>query len=169
MTSGVSKVHPSIKEDTGALRLAEVVHPPATRKQIVSLGLHYENLLAAGIKDSDLRDGSLVEGRMYCCGGEIETSSALWFYVPEGLQVEIGDIVEVRMGRQPGKNGPGEVNTAMRVRQKGITNGSCQWVPDKPGLWMRVLYCDWMEQEGWIERKGLYNTWLKPAGSEEIR
>jgi len=29
----------------------------------------------------------------------------------------------------------------------------------------RVLYCDWMPGEGWIEQGGIYKAWFKPAAS----
>ena len=58
----------------------------------------------------------------------------------------------------------GTINTATRVRQrKDASNPQCRWVPDNEKLWMRVLYCDWMEAEGWVEKKGFESTWLKPA------
>ncbi len=160
----VSRLHPPIQGETGALRLAEVM-VLATRQEIVSLGINYEHLLASGIKDADLQDGSLVAGRVYCCGGSIEYSSAPWIYVPRGMSVEVGDLVEIKMGRQPRKNDPGAVNTAVRVRHKGISNAPCRWAPEQQGLWMRILHCDWMEKEGWIQKKGLYKTWLKPAST----
>src|SRR5262245_31018803 len=56
-----------------SLRMAEVVYL-APRSEILrepepgrtSL---YRNLLAAGIKDSEIQDGSVAIGRVYCCGG----------------------------------------------------------------------------------------------------
>lgn len=90
---------------------------------------------------------------------------AMWFLVPAGMVIAVGDITEVRMGRQPSGDYPGTVNVATRVREKANDVGkSCKWMPDSPGLWGRILYCDWMKQEGWIEREGgLYWTWFKPA------
>jgi len=159
----VSKVHPPFRNENGTLRVAQVMQL-ATRQEIIGLGVHYKHLLASGIKDSDLRDRSLAVGRVYCCGGPPEEGMAIWFYVPEGLTIDIGDIVEIRMGRQPSKCDPGAVNTAVQVRQKkDDVNGPCRWIPPDPKLWMRVLYCDWMEKEGWIEKGGRQKTWLKPA------
>jgi len=135
----------------------------ATRQEIVTLGITYEHLLASGIKDADLRDGRLGAGRVYCCGGPNETINAIWFYVPIGVNIEVGNIVEIKMGRQPSKNEPGAVNTAVRVLYKQISEGPCHWVPEREGLWMRVLHCDWMEKDGWVEREGIWKTWLKPV------
>jgi len=160
----VSKLHPPISDEAGALRLAEVMQL-ITRQQIVTLGVHYEHLLASGIKDADLGDRSLGLGRVYCCGGPSEMSNALAFYIPRGVSVEVGDIVEIRMGRQPGTTDPGVVNTVVRVRHKLYSQQPCHWVPEKEGLWMRVLHCDWMEKEGWVERGGLWKTWLKPVSN----
>jgi len=155
-----SKIYPPISDDNGVLRLGEVMGI-ASKKEIMSLGVHYQNLLATGISESDLRDGSMVEARVYCCGGNIEQSSAPWVYVPPGVEVALGDIIEIKMGRFPDQQNTGRVNTVIRVRQHGMSSGACRWVPDNPALWMRVIYCDWMKEEGWVERGGLYNTWLK--------
>jgi hypothetical protein len=155
-----SKVFSPISDDNAALRLGEVMFL-ASREEILALGVHYKYLLDSGIKDSELRNGSLVEARVYCCGGKIEQTSAPWVYVPPGLDVKVGDIIEIKMGRSPDDHEAGIVNTAVRVRQSGLSNGTCKWIPENPALWMRVIYCDWMKEEGWIERGGLYNTWLK--------
>jgi hypothetical protein len=162
--AGPSRVYPPIDQDAGSLRVAEVM-AVATAEEIRASGEHYQNLLAAGIKDADLRDGSLVTTRVYCCGGSIESSSGPWVYVPPDITAAVGDVIEIRMGRSPSKNLPGQVNTAVSIRSRGIPNESCQWVPDNPALWMRVIYCDWMFKEGWQERGGLYKTWWKPATS----
>lgn len=155
-----SKVYPPISDDIGVLRLGEVVYL-ATRNEILTLGMHYQNLIASGISEDDIHDGSLVAARVYCCGGNIEESSAPLVYVPPGLHVEVGDIIEIKMGRAPSGQKTGSVNTATSIRQRGLSAGSCRWIPDNPSLWMRVLYCDWMKDDGWVEREGLYNTWLK--------
>jgi hypothetical protein len=155
-----SKLYPPIADDNGVSRLGEVI-AVATKQEILSLGVHYQNLLASGISEADLNDGSMVEARVYCCGGNIEQSSAPWVYVPPGIEIAVGDIIEIKMGQSPGNHSPGRVNTVLRVRQSGMSSGECRWVPDNPALWMRVLYCDWMKEEGWVERGGLYNTWLK--------
>lgn len=162
VAGGVSKVHPPTRDHTGAVRLAEVMQLK-TRQEIVSLGPHYQHILASGIRDANLHDGSLAAGRVYCCGGPPETRNSIWFYVPNEVNVEVGNLVLVRMGRQPSKSDPGLVNTAVQVRHNEISQGPCRWVPEKEGLWMRILYCDWMEEEGWIKTEGIWETWLKPA------
>ena len=162
--AGPSRVYPPISDDEGSLRVGEV-WGLATRAEIVSSGQHYASLLAAGIQDSDLRDGSLITTRVYCCGGNIEDTSGPWVYIPPDMTVALHDVVEIRMGRAPTKDHPGEVNTAVSIRSHGIPNDSCRWVPDNPDLWMRVIYCDWMFKEGWVERGGLYKTWWKPAAA----
>jgi len=93
----------------------------------------------------------------------------IWIYVPPSLPIKVGNIIEVQMGRSPSKNDQGAANTAVRVRQQGIIGGSCHWVPEQEGLWARILYCDWMKEEGWVERTGLYKTWLKPKTSGGIQ
>lgn len=158
-----SKVYPPYKNEAGSLRLVQVMQL-ASRQEIVNLGVHYKYLLASGLQDSDLQDKRLGAGRVYCCGGPAEEGMGIWFYIPPGLEVAPGDIVEIKMGREPSGNDSGMINTATRVRQrKEASNPQCRWVPDNENLWMRVLYCDWMEAEGWIEKKGFESTWLKPA------
>ena len=166
--SSTLKIFSPVTEDGGAIRLAEVVYL-GTRHEVTALRDVHQHLLASGIKDSDLQDGSVVVGRVYCCGGSVEQGLQIWIYVPPTLEVKARNIIEVQMGRSPSENDPGAVNTAVRVRQQGIGNGSCRWVPEREGLWMRILYCDWMEAEGWVERGGLDKTWLKPAGAGTSR
>jgi hypothetical protein len=159
-----SRLHPdpATPEDANVLRVTQVAGV-ATRQEIVATGDHYKYLLASGVADSDLVDGGLIEGRIYCCGGPNESGTAMWVFVPRGLQVERGDILEVRMGRAPSGGDPGKVNTALRVRQKASESGPCRWIPEDPKLWVRYLYCPWMEQEGWKERGGLYPAWVGPG------
>lgn len=159
-----SRLHPdpAAPDEAGASRLVQLTEF-ATRAQILSLGEHYQRLLASGIPDEELVDGSLAIGRIYCCGGSNEAGTAPWVFLPPAVRAAPGDIVEVRMGRAPAAGHRGEVNTAVRIRQRAGENGPCRWIPDNPGLWARYLYCPWMEQEGWQERRGTYPAWLKPA------
>src|SRR5262249_16856052 len=69
----------------------------ATRAEIAAMGSNYELLLASGIRPSELTDGSVAAARTYCCGGPSwapENPQAVWFYVPSGMKVGVGDIVE---------------------------------------------------------------------------
>ena len=48
------------------------------------------------------------------------------------------------------------------------TNGPCWWDPKNEILWRRVIYCDWMPQEGWVNQEGFnkfYIGWYKPAAA----
>ena len=162
--AGSSRVYPPTKKWAGALRMTEIM-ALATRGEIQSLGIHYDHIIASGIRDSDLRDGSLAVGRVYCCG-PTDKGLAMWLHIPQGIEVEVGDIVEVRMGSKPRGGDTGRVNTATRVRvKKEAADKSCRWVPPDENLWRRTLYCDCMEAEGWIFRGGMYKTWMKPASS----
>ena len=158
---GVPKVHPPVNEEYGVSRVTEVM-AVATRDVIKKCDA-YDFLIASGIPDADLHDGSLGAGRVYCCGGPNEQGNAMWFYIPDGMKVEVGNIVEVSMGRQAGKGDRGEVNRAIRIRHEHLAQSPCRWVPEDERLWMRILHCDWMENEGWVEKGGLWKTWFKPA------
>jgi hypothetical protein len=160
---GTSKLFPPSKDQAGTLRLAQVMQT-ATREEILKLTAQRQHLLDSGLKDSDFQDGSLAMGRVYCCHPSTDEGTALWFYVPPGQPLQVGDIVEVRMGRESNKNDPGTVNKLTQVRQKkDAPESHCSWDPPKDFLWRRVLYCDWMPAEGWTLTKGAHNTWLKPA------
>ena len=129
----------------------------------------YDALLASGIKDSDIKDGSLVLVRIYCCGGPNETGSAPLLYVPNGLEVKRGDIVEFVVGGPPTKGDAGLVNIATRIVQRYDERSPiCRWDPPDPRLWQRVLYCDWMQDSGWVKKGGITPAWFKPASKEQM-
>jgi hypothetical protein len=168
-SAGASRLYPPAKDEAGTLRLAQVVGT-ATREQILKMEIQTQHLLASGLKDSDLKDGSLAEGRVNCCHQSTEEGTALWFYVPPDVALEIGDIVELRMGREASKNDPGAVNTAVQVREKkGAPDSQCLWDPPNNMMWGRVLYCQWMPAEGWTLKNGLKKTWLKRASDAKTQ
>jgi hypothetical protein len=136
----------------------------AHRNEIMAFPEQYQKLLLAdGLKPTDMQDGSLAAAIVYCCGGPAEKSDAFLFYVPQRQHVEPGDFVEVEMGRPSDSSGPDSINTLVKVRQtRDASSETCRWDPPKPYLWMRVIYCDWMPGEGWVEQTGLYKTWYKP-------
>lgn len=159
-----SRLHP-FDAPAGSLRLAEAVGVvPGDQIQ----GQHqplYDVLVTSGVSDAEIRAGGVGAGKAYCCWGPNERENAVFFFVPKDLTVDVGDIVELRMGRRPDNNGSGNVNVATRIRQKaGVVNGPCRWDPPREGLWNKVLYCDWMKAEGWVKQSGaVYNIWYKPV------
>lgn len=161
-----SRLFPYYEEDTGVLELAQVM-VVATRADILKADAHYQFILSTGIPDSELGDGRLVIVRLYCCGGSIEEETSLWVFVPTDITVERGDIVELRVGRVPGKGDAGIVNTVTAVRQKNADEGRgpCRWEPENPNLWMRVVYCDGMDRHGWLQRGVMRKLWYKPAAT----
>jgi hypothetical protein len=86
------------------------------------------------------------------------------FYVPKGINVQVGDVVEIHAG-SPGdlKKPSGPVNMLTRIREKQNDFGSqCRWDPPNPAFRQRILYCDWMQTEGWTrEPAGLAQYWIK--------
>ncbi|MGH7180960.1 MAG: hypothetical protein ACREJN_03165 [Nitrospiraceae bacterium] len=138
----------------------------ASREEIVAQTKFYQALQSAGISPQDIQNGSVGIGRVYCCGGPntVETDNIQFFYIPPGYQVEHGDVVELRVGTEPDENGPGQLNTVIKVRHtQGMKSEACHWLPDNPRLWMRVIYCDWMAAEGWQQGGELHPVWYKPA------
>lgn len=142
------------------LLLAEVVHLVPRSELIQQSPSGYQSLLASGIKDADIQDGSVAWGRVYCCGGKTEQAYAFAFYVPAELRVQRGTLVGVRSG--PGLKS-GEIGTPVNTVTRVVDRSGCHWDPPGTGL-MRVLYCDWMEREGWKRYKGGLteaNVWIK--------
>lgn len=152
-----------------SLRLAQVVYI-GTKSEYDNNPEMMKFLTDFGINESDISDGSVVVGRTYCCGGPNEKTTAIWFYVPKPLTVELGDIVEVWSGEPVtvGSRPTTMPNTAIQVRQKsGSLTKECKWIPENPNLWARYLYCDWMEEEGWVQQdKKLYPCWIKRMSSK---
>jgi hypothetical protein len=164
-TSG-SRLHPRGAPD-GSLILAQVT-ARFTRDTIVHDQQSYRILLASGIDSAQIRDGSLGLGRINCCGGPTERDTAIGFYIPGDVPAEVDDLVEVRLGRLPQKEGgdAGEANRVTRVVEKSESATSqCRWVPPNRMLWGRVIYCDWMPSEGWVPEGPTGNmmdkAWIK--------
>lgn len=165
-----SRLYPSSKKEAGALKLAQVMGL-ANRGDIVGLKKDYQRLLDSGLPDSALVDRSVGSGRVYCCGGLPEATAldALWFYIPPGISLEPGDIVEIQLGEEPGKRTAGRINVVTQVRERAnATERHCRWEPPNEGDWMRVIYCDWMVAEGWTHKNGIGHPWIKPAGHDTL-
>ena len=124
----------------------------------------YQELIALGIPDEDIRDGSVGNGEVMCCGGPPSEQYLIYFYVPPNIDVGVGDIVEVRAGELPGRP-DAYPNVVTQVRQQRGTAAGCRWLPESPGLWLRVLYCSGIENEGWIQREGIIEIWYRPPPS----
>ena len=126
----------------------------------------YPDVLAAGIKDSDLEDNTIAAARIFCCGGP-EVDMAKILYIPKEIKAEIGDFVEFRVGHQPQNGDGGRLNTVTRVVAKhNEPQQSCSWIPKNDKLWMRTPYCGWMQQEGWIKQDDRPWAWYKPAPTD---
>lgn len=145
-------------------RLAFVIDL-ATRPQIEKLRIAgdgetaYSALRMAGIPDGQIVDGSLAAAATVCCGGRISKESVVLFYVPEPGSVALKDIVEIEVGEPKTRAFP---NTFRNTRQKDGAAGTCDWHPRNPNLWMRVLYCEGLEKEGWRRQSGEPSFWFKP-------
>ena len=162
-----SKLSPfHVPEDS--LRLAQVMIF-APRSEIVNDDEYNQSdvlpmLRATGIREADIKDGSLAIGRIYYGWEKNEKANAIAFFIPENLGVELGDIVEVKSGKSPGGGKPGTASVVTRIRQKGnVSNGRIRWIPEDDRMWHRVLYADWMPAEGWVEQTGLWRTYYKPS------
>jgi hypothetical protein len=161
-SASTSRLYPPSDDEAGGLRLVQVIQL-ATREEILKLTVQLEHLHASGIQDSDFKDGSVVVARIFCCHPSTDEGTAIWFYVPPDVQVQVGDLVVVRMGRKSTKKDPGTVNVAVEVREhKDTPNSQCSWDPPDNTKWRRLLYCSWMPAEGWTRKKSfLHETWFK--------
>ena len=161
-----SRIHSGSGIPVGYHQVTEVVYL-ASKEEIMQTPEAYDVLRLAGIANEDIRNGSIVFGRVFCCGGEgtAETESLAVVYFPPDLSAEKGDIVEFIAGRVPEGEDPGSLNTGISIRNKnGIASEECRYVPENPKLWMRVIHCDWMTEEGWQKQGGLNPIWYKPVG-----
>jgi hypothetical protein len=152
----------------GSLRLGQIM-TVGTRKDVVESPDLYKILISEGIPDADIGDGSVAVARIYCCGGLTQASSsevtnARGLYVPKPLHVEPGDIVETRVGRPPANGDHGLLNTVTRIVGKHADD-TCWWDPRDERLWLRVLYCKWMPEQGWVKQGGLNPAWYKPPAA----
>lgn len=151
-----------------SLTVAQVMVRVPREQLLEKASADYKLLLESGIPDSEIRDETVVIGRVNCCYEDLERAFALAFYLPASLGANLGDIVEVRLGRVPEKEGePGEANQATRVVQKRDENRGCRWEPAQQGA-MRpygsVIYCDWMREQGWVAEgpaPSIYKTWIR--------
>lgn len=157
-----SKLH-AVSVPPESLRLAQVASL-IPRAQVLSAEFVVRSLQASGISEADIDDGSIAGGRVECCSGPNEQETAIIFYVPKGIKAQVGDVVEIHSG-SPGdlSNPSGPVNMLTRIREKQNDFGrQCRWDPPNPELRGRLLYCDWMQAEGWtLERGQLVQYWLK--------
>jgi hypothetical protein len=166
-------IFPHTPDHAGALRVTEIMDLVSGKE--FSEEFFQVTKDNSGFSDMNIRQGAMAAGRMYCCGGPNEMTNIAMIFVPQEVSVNLGDIVEVKMGKAPERGKPGIVNIATRVREKhdgkylpkwgSSDNGassSCRWIPERPNLWGRILYCDWMKEEGWIEYDGFWETWMKP-------
>lgn len=157
-----SKLH-AVAVPPESLRLAQVASL-IPRAQVLSAEFVVRSLHASGISEADINDGSIAGGRVECCGGLNEQGTGILFYVPKDIKVQVGDVVEIHSG-SPGdlSNPSGPVNMLTRIREKQNEFGrQCRWDPPNPEFRGRILYCDWMQAEGWtLEPTGLAQYWIK--------
>ena len=144
----------------GALRVVEVLEL-GLRRDLIKIPVVVETLELYGISREEIRDGTIGAGRVFCCGGP---DNSIWFYIPPDLKIEPGDVAVIRAGAYvtAGKRMKAPPNVAVEVRGSLAGPGrTCRWLPEKEGLWMRTLYCDWMIEEGWRQQAGPENVWIK--------
>ena len=160
----VPMIQADVDAPPGALRVAKV-SDIATRLEIVGNQEFYKLALSAGIADKDMVDGSVIQTQLHCCDGpDVTTYGAAW--VPSGIRVHRGDIVEIRVALAPEAPGLERLNVVTQIRQPYDAQPSrCDWIPPEPGLWRRTIFCDWMPSEGWVEVRswGLPILWMKPG------
>ena len=148
----------------GSLRIA-FVSSVASRSDVLASPDPYVKLFeSAGIQEGDIRDGSLVVTQIHCCNGPDRLTYGVAF-VPAGIELQYGDIVEIRTARDPQAAGLDRLNVVTRIRQAHDAQTShCSWMPEREGLWLRTIYCAWMPAEGWKGINDMYGqttVWVK--------
>lgn len=143
-----------------ALRLAQI-SGYFTRDQVLADRAIHEPLRKAGGNLDRVGGRTFALGRVQCCGGPNERETAIAFFVPDNVDANVGDVIEVRSG---GARSSGTINVAVRVRERsGGTR--CRWVPEDRRLWTRILYCDGLEHEGWEEQTGFWHFWIRRSSN----
>jgi hypothetical protein len=162
-TLNACAVSPGKAGEPGALRAAGVVHV-GTRDELKGSD-DYKELIANGVPEASIVDGSLLVVRLLCCRDNIKASSPAVVYNPQAIKVMDGDIVEFRVGGAKTQNPSDQWNVLTRVLQAtGQTPEVCWWEPRNDQLWMRYAYCEWMQKDGWVRQDAKMNpAWYKPA------
>jgi hypothetical protein len=161
------KIHGTLGGEPGAHKVTQVMSL-APKEEIRNQSHISDRLVSAGVDLASIKNGSVVAGRIYCCGGAgtPEIVNSVFVYIPQNLNVKEGDILEFVEGQGPEGKGKSQLNVAVKVRhESGSGSGTCKWVPENPNLWLRVLYCSWMDDEGWIEGGSLTPEWYKIPGN----
>jgi hypothetical protein len=128
-----------------------------TREQLLADQEAVRQLQTIHVDLETIGDKSVAMARAKCCGGPDEWDTAV--FIPSNIETDVGDIVEAR--HHPRQGGLVVPNVVVRVREKqGGT--SCRWVPENERLWLRNLYCDGLEKEGWKELQWVgRRCWVK--------
>lgn len=165
--SSTLPIHTDFAVPDDSLRLAQILEVE-TRDTIIKMKQAHEAILASGMEDASIVDNSVGVARICCCGGVGEGSMTIITYIPPGINAEPGDIVELKIGHAPEKGRAGAMNTITRVVQRpGDKEGHCWWDPKDDRLWQRVLYCDWMQKEGWVKQGGMSPAWYRPPTAKQ--
>ena len=86
------KMHGITGGEPGAHKVTEIMNL-FSKEEIRRLSYISDPLASAGVDLASIRDGSVVDGRIYCCGGA-GTVDSVFVYVPQNLNVKEGDILE---------------------------------------------------------------------------
>ena len=139
-----------------------------TREQVLNnlkkddkLARDFETL---GVSVEEIGNKSFVITRSTCCGGPGEWS--IGAFVPPNIDADIGDVVEIRHSQEEvGEHAMFNVVVGVRAKpgpSGDLTGTACRWVPDNERLWLRNIYCEGLEQDGWQEfGKGVRHEWRK--------
>ena len=151
----------------GVLRAAGVV-VIATAQDFKEHKVLHDNYAAAGVAEADMVDGASIGARMECCRPDIQNSSPVTLYNEKHLKIEVGDLVEFRVGGLKSTDHKEALNVITRVLQHGDPpDATCWWEPRNPSLWRRVVFCEWMQKEGWVKDDTLGDVgWYKPLAAQ---
>ena len=134
----------------------------------------YQRLLSQGYSDGDLTEGRVVAYRSYYrANASFRRDKIEVQIVARGLVVEVGNIVEVTVGKD-------QKGVVTSVRYKTKEDGGCGYQRLSGGIrevlagltlshtyWYHTLWCPHLEKEGWIRPMTLWQKRPTKAGSSE--
>ena len=166
-SSSPIKAEPTKAEVPGVLRAAGVVHV-STANDFRQWKTLHDEYAKAGVAESDMVDGASVVARALCCGADMDNSQPVVLYNQQHLKIEPGDFVEFRIGGLYSDTHKNDLNVITRVLQHGEpSDGQCWWEPRNPKLWRRLVYCEWMQKEGWVRDDSWGDPgWYKPPAAQ---
>ena len=108
-------------------------------------------------------------GRVYCCHRSTEEGTALWFYVPPDVTVNVGGRCDSPewAASQPRQIRVLSTWQPKSARSKGLPIRSVHGIHQTTHCGGGCSTGTPDAAEGWALKKGFWNTWFKPASDAQ--